>query len=337
MKASFDKAKLFSVLTLLKATVAGPKSDIPALTHVCFDGEWAFTYSGTHMSRVRFESPVTTSAPLATLLSLVSLAKGSTVSITVKSTSEQEWRCGRNAARLEVIPKSAWLLTMDLFAEFTQLEESDDNRALATAMRAVIPRVAEVAAGDDDVRTPGIKVRVTPKRVIACATDNLRAGVAYVPGAFSKSEPFVISESFTKILRAAPVDGLQCYQSENWCGFRFADGYEIFTRTLGMPSDVDYGTAILSKTVLPAHKIVVDEAFVSAVKSINDLGDRVMLTIQTEGGNVFLFGKSTKPARELDLQAGVVMPASADVTDAPDDVSATMLTSHANKLCHIDA
>jgi hypothetical protein len=335
----FDKNALVSILTLLKVTSAGGRSTLVPLTHVYFDGQWAFSYDGQHVTRVPFASALKISAPLASLLALATNGKSKKLSVTLSENGSLEWKCGRNRGRWESLQVQEWPLHMDVFELFTQQSTSPEDQALATAMRAVIPRVAEVASPDDHARTPGILVKVNSKQVFACATDNIRVGMAYVTGTHTKAPAIGVPGSFAKVLKNAPVDGLQLYQSENWMGLRFSEGHEVFSRLIALVDGQDYGVSLLRRLSPSAYRIVVDDAFVLAVKSINDLGKDVRMTITVEQGQVFLQGKSKIPQAELDLET--VMMTRADVADSSDEelpnISATFYATHLLKLLTPDA
>jgi hypothetical protein len=336
LTATYDKAELLGVLTLLKVTSAGAKSTLTSLTHVYFDKVWAFSYDGQHLSRVPFPSDLALSAPLATLLALTNTAKGKTITATQSSEGTVEWRGGRSRGAWDTLNPKEWPVHMEVFSEFAE-ETSVDNQSLATAIRAVIPCVSEVASPDDHVRTPGILLKVNSKRVFACATDNTRAGMAFRTGVFVKQDPIIVPSSFSKILKSAPPDGLQFYQSDNWAGLRFAEGYEVFTRLIAMVEGADYGYGILSKVATPQHKIVVDDAFMEAVKAISDLGKAVQLTITCNNGLVELCGRCKEPNIELDLPGGAMTLADGAEASAAPDACYTVVASHLLRLLSPDS
>lgn len=340
---TFAKPVLLAALTKLKTTSAGAKTSLSELNHVYFDGTWAFTYDGQHMSRVPFASDFVGSAPLISLSALLTNSPSKNVKAKVSEDTNVRWQCGRSHGTFATLPNDSWPIRMEPFDTQFPPEDSDDNRALADAIRSVIPRVVDVAGGDTDgSRSPGICLRVSETTVAACAQDNIRAGLSYVTGKFEKRKTIAVYGAFVKVLKNCPVDGLQFYCSENWMGLRFAEGYEVFARTLDVgfksksnPSGTDYGYKLVAGAEPNSYAINVDDAFIQAVKSLHELGKDVEISIILQSGALTLFGQTQEPAAEMSLSLGEVRMLEADEDPPSDEV--TFCSSHVIKLLTHDS
>lgn len=339
----FDRSDFLTMLEKLKHTCAG-RSQVTGLNHVFFDGVFAFTYDGVHLSRMRCHSDIRTSAPLA---SLVALAQNGGKTIEVKVEDEGNlWKSGRSRVRAESIPESAWQIRMDMFSSENF---EDDSSTAATAIRAVLPRVYEVAATEDASQYPGVLVKFSGKRCYACATDNIRAGISFVSGSFTKREGFVVPASFAKVVQSTPGEVQSFFRNENWVGFEFNDAYEIFSRLIQYEESENpgYGFEIFRNLEWPAYRIKVDDKFIAAAKSIAAMGDDAVMTIAVEDGGIFLDGSTKKPPSEMRLTVGQT-PSLLDGEGNPiksDDEQFVMMENdrvrfhvkHALKLFHPDA